>query len=165
MIWSDEGDSVPFLKRQLQLLSELILFKYGPHVNVRASSPADRRNGSFFITVWASGASHAVQAAGDAALAHLDDDAPGQLTAELPRPIHRTPRGQRRHSPALVRLSQGSFSMCAHRSRTASVLWRRPRCSIVEATLFTFFSLLEHVSLRSTRDHQSHLTSRRPTSL
>lgn len=35
MIWSDEGDSVPFLKRQLQLLSELILFKYGPHVNVR----------------------------------------------------------------------------------------------------------------------------------
>lgn len=35
MVSSSDGDSVPFLRRQLQLLSEMILFKFGPNVNVR----------------------------------------------------------------------------------------------------------------------------------
>jgi len=37
LVVTDEGDSVPFLKRQLQLVYELLQFKLGPKPDVRAT--------------------------------------------------------------------------------------------------------------------------------
>ena len=37
LVVTDEGDSVPFLKRQLQLVYELLQFKLGPKPDVRAA--------------------------------------------------------------------------------------------------------------------------------
>lgn len=42
LVVTDEGDSVPFLKRQLQLVYELLQFKLGPKPDVRATGRGAR---------------------------------------------------------------------------------------------------------------------------
>lgn len=87
MVSSDEGDSVPFLRRQLQLLSELILFKYGPHVNVRhvvcPRTPASHR----LRSVWLAGASRNVPSAAGAQAFGVNYDGAGEHAAKLPGPV------------------------------------------------------------------------------
>jgi len=45
MAVSDEGESVPFLKRQLQLIHELLRFHFGVNAEKRVSFPS-----FFFLT-------------------------------------------------------------------------------------------------------------------